>query len=70
MMTTNQLRAAIASLRLARGRHTGMVSLYVPARARCSDVRGYVKNELIESENIKDKTNRKNVISSLTSIFS
>lgn len=64
------MASTIASLQASRGRHTGMVSMYVPPSSRVSDVRAYVREEMVESENVKDKANRKNVVSSLTSIFS
>jgi peptide subunit release factor 1 (eRF1) len=70
MTTRRELAATIDTLRSRRGHQTGMVSMYVPPTARVGDVRAYVRKEMVESENVKDKVNRKNVLSGLTSIFS
>ena len=70
MKKQKELAATIDALRSRRGRQTGMVSLYVPPSARVSDIRARVRNEMVESENVKDKTNRSNVMSNLTAILS
>jgi len=70
MTTRRELAETIDSLRSSHGRQTGMVSMYVPPTARVDDVRAYVRKEMVESENVRDKANRKNVLSGLTAIFS
>ena len=68
MMSRAELVGMIETLRSVRGRHTGMVSLYLPPSMRVVDALAHVKSEMVESENVKDKTNRKSVLSSLTSL--
>jgi len=64
------LKRKIEELGECRGKHTELISLYVPSTKQIFDVTSYLKNELSESQNIKSKTTRKNVLSAIESILS
>lgn len=64
------LKRTIEELKDCRGKHTELISLYIPSTKQISDVTAYLKNELSESQNIKSKTTRKNVLSAIESILS
>jgi peptide chain release factor subunit 1 len=64
------LKRQIEELKEAKGRHTELISLYVPPSKQISDVSAYLRNELSESQNIKSKQTRKNVLSAIESILS
>jgi len=64
------LKRKIEELGECRGKHTELISLYVPSTKQISDVASYLKNELSESQNIKSKTTKKNVLSAIESILS
>ena len=64
------LKRQIEELKACRGRHTELISLYVPPNKQIFDVNAYLKNEYSQSQNIKSKTTMKNVISAIESIMS
>jgi peptide chain release factor subunit 1 len=64
------LKRQIEELKSCRGKHTELISLYVPPNKQISDVTSYLKNEFSQSQNIKSKTTRKNVLSAIESILS
>jgi peptide chain release factor subunit 1 len=64
------LKRTIEELKQCKGRHTELISLYIPSSKQIFDVVSYLKNELSESQNIKSKTTRKNVLSAIESIMS
>lgn len=64
------LKRKIEELKSCRGKHTELISLYVPPSKQIFDVNSYLKNELSQSQNIKSKTTRKNVLSAIESIMS
>ena len=64
------LKRQIEELKACRGRHTELISLYVPPNKQIFDVNSYLKNELSQSQNIKSKTTMKNVLSAIESIMS
>ena len=64
------LRRQIEELKACKGKHTELISLYVPPSKQISDVNSYLKNEFSQSQNIKSKTTRKNVLSAIESIMS
>src|SRR6056297_2311544 len=64
------LKRQLEELRDCKGRHTELISLYVPPSKQISDVTSYLKNEYSESQNIKSKSTRKNVLSAIESILS
>jgi len=64
------LKREIEELKKCKGRHTELISLYVPPTKQIFDVVSYLKNELSQSQNIKSKTTKKNVLSAIESILS
>ena len=64
------LKRQLEELKACRGRHTELISLYVPHNKQIFDVNSYLKNEYSQSQNIKSKTTMKNVISAIESIMS
>jgi len=64
------LKRKIEELKSCKGKHTELISLYVPASKKIFDVVSYLKNELSQSQNIKSKTTKKNVLSAIESILS
>jgi peptide chain release factor subunit 1 len=59
------LKRQIEELKTCKGKHTELISLYVPPSKQISDVTAYLKNEFSQSQNIKSKTTRKNVLSAI-----
>ncbi|UCC19127.1 MAG: peptide chain release factor aRF-1 [Promethearchaeota archaeon] len=59
----------IDELKSKRGFHTELISLYIPHDKKISDVTNYLKNEISESQNIKSKLTRKNVLDSINSLL-
>ena len=64
------LKREIEGLKKCKGKHTELISLYVPPTKQIFDVVSYLKNELSQSQNIKSKTTKKNVLSAIESILS
>lgn len=64
------LKRQLEELKKCKGKHTELISLYVPPSKQISDVTSYLKNEFSQSQNIKSKTTRKNVLSAIESIMS
>jgi len=64
------LKRQLEELKCAKGRHTELISLYVPPTKQIFDVNSYLKNEFSQSQNIKSKTTMKNVLSAIESIMS
>ncbi len=64
------LKRQIEELKSCRGRHTELISLYVPPNKQIFDVNSYLRNEYSQSQNIKSKTTMKNVLSAIESIMS
>ena len=62
------LRKTIESLKEKRGLHTELISLYIPPEKPVSEVFKYLKDEISQSQNIKSKSTRKNVLGSISSI--
>ncbi len=60
-----KLRKVLAELGKIKGRHTELVSVYVPAGASLTDSINQLKNEQGTAENIKSKATRKNVVGAL-----
>jgi len=65
----HKLKAFIKNLEKVRGRHTELVSVYVPAGYDLNKIIGHIKEEQGTASNIKDKTTRNNVIDSLERII-
>lgn len=63
------LRRLLEELKKARGKHTELISLYVPASKQIFDVVAYLRSEFSQSQNIKSKTTMKNVTSAIESLM-
>ncbi len=59
----------LGDLKKKKGFHTELISLYIPHDRKISDVTNYLKNEVSESQNIKSKLTRKNVLDSISSLL-
>ena len=64
-----ELKAMIEELGKIRGRHTELVTVYVPAGFSLSKVADQIRSEQSTSQNIKSKTVRKNVLAALERIM-
>jgi len=67
-MDKKELKALLDEVSRIRGRHTELVSVYVPAGGNIIDVSNQIAQERSTAENIKSKTTRKNVLSALEKI--
>jgi peptide chain release factor subunit 1 len=65
-----RLKRQIEEIKSCKGKHTELISLYIPPNKKIHDVNSYLKNELSQSQNIKSKATRKNVLSAIESIMS
>lgn len=66
LFKTKQL---LDELKKKKGFHTELISLYIPHDRKISDVTNHLKNEISESQNIKSKLTRKNVLDSISSLL-
>ncbi|MCD6371704.1 MAG: peptide chain release factor aRF-1, partial [Candidatus Aenigmarchaeota archaeon] len=64
-----KLKKLIRKLEKIRGRHTELVSVYIPAGSNLVDIINQLREELSTAENIKSKTTRKNVTGALEKIL-
>lgn len=64
-----RLKKLIKELGDIRGRHTELVSVYIPAGYSIPDVSNQLKNEQGTASNIKSKATRKNVVTALEKII-
>ncbi len=64
-----KLKKLIKELEAIRGRHTELVSVYIPSGYSIIEVINQLSNEKSTAINIKSKTTRKNVLSSLEKII-
>ncbi|MFX1409670.1 MAG: peptide chain release factor aRF-1 [Promethearchaeota archaeon] len=62
-------KKVLENLKGKKGFHTELISLYIPHDRKISDVTNYLKNEISESQNIKSKLTRKNVLDSINSLL-
>ena len=67
-MNKKNLKEITELLKEKRGFHTELISLYIPPEKSISDVSKYLKDEISQSQNIKSKSTRKNVLDSISSI--
>src|SRR3989338_5459576 len=68
-MSTLSLKKLIRQLAAIKGRHTELVTVYIPVGANLHDVATQLRNEQSTAENIKSKPVRKNVTASLDKII-
>jgi len=64
-----KLKKLLSELRSIKGRHTELVSVYIPVGSNIIDVVNQLRNEQGTAENIKSKSTRKNVVSALERIL-
>jgi peptide chain release factor subunit 1 len=64
-----ELKAMIAELEKIRGRHTELVTVYIPAGFGLNKVVEQIRGEQSTAQNIKSKTVRKNVLAALEKIM-
>ncbi len=64
-----KLKKLVEELEKIRGRHTELVSLYIPAGYNLNEIVSMISQEISLTENVKSKTVRKNVIDALTKIL-
>ena len=67
-MSKAALKKLIRQLDKIKGRHTELVTVYIPAGANLNDIMTQLRNEESTAENIKSKQVRKNVTTSLDKI--
>jgi peptide chain release factor subunit 1 len=67
-MDENRLRAITKELEGIRGRHTELVTVYVPAGYNLTKVAEQIRNEQGTAQNIKSKAVKKNVVGALERI--
>jgi peptide chain release factor subunit 1 len=63
-----RLKKLVQALEAMRGRHTELVSVYIPAGASLNDTNNILASEISLTQNVKSKAVRKNVIDALTKI--
>jgi len=64
-----KIKKLVKELESIRGRHTELVSVYIPVGYSITDIIGQLKNEQGTASNIKSKATRKNVMSALEKII-
>jgi peptide chain release factor subunit 1 len=62
-------KKVIEELKSKKGFHTELISVYIPHDRKVSDVTNHLKNEISESQNIKSKLTRKNVLDSINTLL-
>lgn len=60
-----KLKKTLEMLKSKEGRHTELVSLYIPMDRQISDVMNHLKQEQSTASNIKSRTTRKNVLDAI-----
>lgn len=65
-----EFKRKLEEIKACKGKHTELISLYIPPDRQISDVTAYLRNEYSQSMNIKSKTTRKNVLAAIESIMS
>jgi peptide chain release factor subunit 1 len=64
-----RLNKLLATLALKEGRHTELISLYVPSDRQISDVMSLLRQEYGTASNIKSKSTRKNVVDAIEKVM-
>ena len=68
-MARYEFRKTLAELRDISGRGTELVTLYIPPDKNIGEVSGYLRNEYAQSQNIKSRTTKKNVMWAIESLL-
>ena len=63
-----RLKKLVEKLEKKRGRHTELISLYIPAGFPLNEISSLIAQEISLTQNVKSKTVRKNVTDALTKI--
>lgn len=63
-----KLKKLVKQLEKMKGRHTELVSVYIPKGFSLNEINNLLSQEISLTQNVRDKTVRKNVISALTKI--
>ncbi|WP_423792616.1 peptide chain release factor aRF-1 [Methanocaldococcus indicus] len=66
---TYSLKKLLKELKTKKGKGTELISLYIPAGRRISDVAQHLREEMSQAANIKSKSTRKNVQAAIESIL-
>ncbi len=69
LKTKFALKKLVKQLSAIKGRHTELVTVYVPSGYSLHEILGQLRNEQSTAENIKSKPVRKNVVSALEKIM-
>jgi len=64
-----KLKKLLAELQAIRGRHTELVSVYIPSEFNLQEIVNMLRQEISLTQNVKDKTVRRNVTSALEKII-
>jgi len=64
-----KIKKLLDKLKSKKGFHTELISLYIPHDRKLSDITNYLKNEVSESQNIKSKLTRKNVLDGISTLL-
>ncbi len=64
-----KLKKKVQQLKDYKGRHSSFTTLYIPPTKNLTEVTSFVRTELAGADNIKSKTNRKNVQDNLSAIL-
>ncbi len=67
-MNEEEVKELLEKLKEIRGRHTELVSVYIPAGHNINEIKNMIAKEISTAENIKSKTTRNNVIDALSKI--
>ena len=67
--TNYKLKKLLKELENKRGRHTELISLYIPKGYSLNEIMTLLSNEISLTQNVKSKTVRKNVTDALTKII-
>lgn len=68
VMNEDEVKELLEKLKEIRGRHTELVSVYIPAGHNINEIKNMIAKEISTAENIKSKTTRNNVIDALSKI--
>lgn len=68
-MARYEFRKTLTELRDISGRGTELVTLYIPPDKNIGEVSGYLRNEYAQSQNIKSRTTKKNVMWAIESLL-
>ena len=64
-----KIKKLLKYLKNKKGFHTELISLYIPHDRKLSDITNHLKNEISESQNIKSKLTRKNVLDGISTLL-